>query len=246
MFQTQQNESYDIAIDVWGRDAMFTMPSAPVERISYKVPTPSACRGILNSIMQKPKQFYYQITAIEVMKPIRTRMVKKNEIKKKMDLKTTGIDANDERTQRMNIELCDVYYRIHAKIVKRPDAERFFDPENKEVKCVALRDMFNRYVKRGQFRKQPCFGSREHFADFSLPNPEMKPIDESMDLGFMLYDTFDITDNRILNTGKNKCDSTYITFYHPVMEHGVIKVPEWGDPSICHIADNHSHSGNVY
>jgi CRISPR-associated protein Cas5d len=237
MFNPSTTESREICIDVWGNDAMFTMPSSPVERVSYKVPTPSACRGILNSIMQKPKQFYYQITAIEVMKPIRTRMVKRNEVKKKMR-EDAPIDTNKERTQRMNIELCDVYYRIHAKIVKRPDAERYHaDGENKEVSVIALQDMFNRYVKRGQFRKQPCFGCREHFADFSLPNYDMKPIRESMDLGVMLYDVFDITDNRILKTGNRKaCDSTYVTFYHAKMENGVIKVPEWGDESICHVA----------
>ena len=62
----------EVAVDVWGKIAMFTPPESKIERVSYSVPTPSACRGILCSIYLKPIEFYYEIKRIEVMKPIRT------------------------------------------------------------------------------------------------------------------------------------------------------------------------------
>ena len=37
----------EVCVDVWGDFAMFTRPDSKVERVTYPVPTPSACRGIL-------------------------------------------------------------------------------------------------------------------------------------------------------------------------------------------------------
>lgn len=73
----------EIVLEVWGDFACFSNPAAKVERMTYPVPTPSAARGILSSIYCKPAEFYYQITRIEVLNPIRYISFKRNEIKSK-------------------------------------------------------------------------------------------------------------------------------------------------------------------
>ena len=43
--------------------------------------------SILNAIYMKPKEFYYQITGVDIMNPIKTFSMKKNETKEKVDAK---------------------------------------------------------------------------------------------------------------------------------------------------------------
>ena len=54
---------------VQGDFACFTRPEHHVERMSYDVMTPTAARGILESILWKP-EFRWIITEIRVLKPI--------------------------------------------------------------------------------------------------------------------------------------------------------------------------------
>lgn len=225
------SEYADICIDVWGDFAMFTRPDSKVERVTYKVPTPSACRGILNAIYSKPKEFYYEITQIDVMRPIRTISVKKKEVQATADPREalndgyfidTNVQANG--TPRMNTYLCDVYYRIHAKLVRQPSA-----PD--DITIARLADQFNRRVSRGKCFFQPGLGVRECICYFSEPDMSMMPITEDLDLGVMLYDVFDITkDNseKTLDTRKktlNLC--TCVSFFDAKMRQGVIKIPAW-------------------
>lgn len=215
-----------ISIDVWGDFAMFTPPVSRVERTTYDVPTPSACRGILNAIYSKPIEFYYEITEIEVMKPIRKLVIRKNETKSKCDIRKLSvddyyIDVNTCHTQRSNTYLRNVYYRIHANIVKRDDA-----PANVNIK--SLESQFNRRINSGKCFYEPALGTRECICYFSKPDMNMVPISESKDLGIMLYDVFDITKNIPLDTRKKtRNDSTYVTMFHANMLHGKIAVPLW-------------------
>ena len=70
-----------VEVTVWGKFACFTRSDARLNRISYDVPTPSACRGILEAIYCKPKEFWYEISEIRVLKPIRHIDIKKNKIR---------------------------------------------------------------------------------------------------------------------------------------------------------------------
>lgn len=230
------NHQYaDICIDVWGDYATFTKPYAKVERMTYPAPTPSACRGMLNAIYSKPIEFYYEITQIDIMKPIRFLKMKKNEVKDVANIehaerKGYYIDTAASRTQRFCTYLCDVYYRIHAKIVLRDDA-----PEGMTISRIL--NQFNRRVSKGKCFYQPGLGTRECMCFFSMPNPEMHPIDYSEDIGTMLYDVFDIKSNVPLFTlptigGEDKnrrpdeiVVSRKIRFFHAKIEHGSIKVP---------------------
>jgi CRISPR-associated protein Cas5d len=50
-----------------------------VERVSYDVITPSAARAVFDAILWKPAIFW-QMTRIEVLKPIRWISVRRNEV----------------------------------------------------------------------------------------------------------------------------------------------------------------------
>lgn len=224
-------ESCDVVVDIWGDFAMFTRPDCKVERATYYCPTPSACRNILNAIYFKPPEFYYEITGIEIMNPIQTISVMKNEVKKvatPANIKKPGysIISSDERTQRMNTYLRDVYYRIHAKLVKREDA-----PD-----CISisrLKAQFERRLAHGKCFTQPYFGTRECMAYFSEPDYSRDHIHDDYDFGIMLYDVFDITNNVPLNTeDKKKSCSTCVSFFNAKMCDGVVNVPAWGSDEL--------------
>lgn len=227
-----KEQSGEIVLDVWGDYAMFTQPSAKVERVSYSIPTPSALRGVLNAIYCKPIEFYYQITGIDIMKPIKTISIKKNETKDKVDVKTLAPiiqiaeKGNHGITQRNNIYLKDVYYRIYAQIVRRKD---FNGDEN----ICAMVDQFNKRAEKGKCFFQPCLGTRECICYFSLPDYDKKPIDINERFGVVLYDVFDITNNIPLNTDKkNKSGEINITFFDAWAQKGHIEVPAYDSDKI--------------
>ena len=230
----------EVAVDVWGKIAMFTPPESKIERVSYTAPTPSACRGILCSIYFKPIEFYYEVKKIEVMKPIKTIEIKTNESKTKIEAKkprpiylTMGHMKNSvckrtgQGTQRGNVYLKDVYYRITADIVRRPDA-----PERITIK--GLYNQFNNRVRKGKCFRQPVLGTHECMAYFKMPDYDMTPINESRDLVYMLYDVFNITRNEKLDTsGEGNADEVISpSFYHAVMRNGIIQVPGWDSGEI--------------
>ena len=107
----------EIALECWGDFACWSAPYGKVERLSYPFPTPSAVRGIYAAIYNKPMEFYWQVTRIEVLNPIRYISFKCNEVKKKV--KDKVIYADEERTQRQTVALRDVRYRFSAVICPR-------------------------------------------------------------------------------------------------------------------------------
>src|SRR6266853_419065 len=74
--------SYGIRLKVAGDHACFTRPEMKVERVSYDVMTPSAARGILEAIHWKPA-IRWIVEAIHVLKPIRFRSIRRNEVGQK-------------------------------------------------------------------------------------------------------------------------------------------------------------------
>lgn len=225
----------EICIDVWGDFAIFTRPDSKIERVTYNFPTPSACRGILNAIYSKPKEFYYEITQIDIINPIRKIYIKKNEVQDVININSAFKDKNycictDKcRTQRMNTYLRDVYYRIHAKIKIQEDA-----PE-----CINLPRIYAQFqnrVSKGKCFYQPYLGTRECICNFSLPDENKSPINKNENFGNMLYDVFDITNSIPLNTNKKakSCDLK-ISFFEANMINGSIKIPIWGSDEIRNI-----------
>lgn len=197
-------------LEVSGNYACFTRPEMKVERVSYDVITPSAARAIFDAILWKPAIFW-KIKKIEVLAPIRWISVRRNEVGKVASARSAGIIIEDARQQRAGLFLRDVRYRLWAEFefipaekrseVVNPVPEWLVDGTEKnalkqedvradetEAKYAA---MFERRAKKGQCFNQPYLGCREFSCAFRLvqPGDEMPaPIDETRDLGWMLYD----------------------------------------------------------
>jgi CRISPR-associated protein Cas5d len=185
--------AYGVALRVTGERACFTRPEMKVERLSYDVMTPSAARGILEAIHWKPA-IRWVVDRIHVLKPIRFQSIRRNEVGSKVpagtaraaikrgDLDDLSLVVENDRQQRAATILVDVDYLIEAHFELTPRAEAV-DSEGKHL------DMFNRRAERGQCFHQPCLGTREFAAAFSLhpagaPLPEPAPERRTANLGF--------------------------------------------------------------
>lgn len=203
-------------LEVWGDYACFTRPEMKVERVSYDVMTPSAARAIFESILWKPA-IRWNVTKIEVLNPIKWITVRRNEVSKIIPSPTAkqlagdqgapmGFFIEDERQQRAGLFLRDVRYRIHGYFDFIPPEKRKFNSvlpefwadelEQKEIvrmdeNSAKYAAMFERRAKKGQCFHRPYLGCREFACNFRLVDPIAEPaelIDETRDLGFMLYD----------------------------------------------------------
>ena len=195
-------------LEVSGDYACFTRPEMKVERVSYDVITPSAARGIYSAIFWKPA-INWRITKMEVLNPIRWTSVRRNEVSAVASPRSDGILVEDVRQQRAGLILRDVRYRLWAEFDVLSAGE---DP----AKYAA---MFDRRASNGQYFMHPYLGCREFSCrDIRLvKHPESeaaKTIQETRDLGFMLYD-MDYSDPKDIKP----------TFYRPNMVNGVIEVP---------------------
>lgn len=227
-----------IHLRTWGDLACFTRPEMKVERVSYAVITPSAARGLLESILYKP-QFRWNIRRVAVRKPIRFLSFRRNEVKARLSARNPEpIQAEEERTQRSTLALRDVEYIIEATLQltalaglprrKPEDGEDYGD--DSLVKYLA---MFQRRAGKGQCVVQPCFGCREFPAHFELadesamsvsPNPN-----HDTDLGLMLYDVFNLDVHPGQQPGKVETPQPRITFFPARLKGGVMDIPSWND-----------------
>ena len=224
-------EYYDkeFCLEVWGDYACFTRPELKVERVSYDIITPSAARAIFQAIFWKPA-IRWQITRIEVLNDIEWTSVRRNEVGALAS--GTPIYIEEKRQQKNSLLLKNVRYRISAKLIFIPARDRAgaksrnpqIDSEEKELlrkdeNPGKYNAMFERRARKGQCFTQPYLGCREFTAYFRLVDREhdalYAPIEESRDLGIMLYD-MDFENN------PQKPDAM---FFRARMENGVIIVP---------------------
>jgi CRISPR-associated protein Cas5d len=224
-------------VEVWGDFACFTRPEAKVERFSYPLMTPSAARGVLDAIYAKPEEFGWRIDQIEVLKPIKFIALRRNEVKEKINANAVKramesgdgpiilCDATKEltgsdmvgRTQRQTMALRDVRYRIHAHIHSRPGFE---------ARRRGLEEQAARRISHGKCFYQPYLGCREFVAYFQPAVGEAQPADESVDIGWMLYDVFDL--DRVVRDEAQP----FISLFQAKLEKGVLKVPAWESPEV--------------
>lgn len=188
--------SRGFCLEVGGDYACFTRPEMKVERVSYDVITPSAARAVFDAILWKPA-IRWQVTRIEVCKPIRWMSVRRNEVgavvptgSVKTAMKTGASDLalyiEGARQQRAGLFLRDVRYRLHAhfervdagrhkpnflhlvgKLDDEGERELLRQPES-DAKYAA---MFERRARKGQCFNQPYLGTREFSCDFRLVDP---------------------------------------------------------------------------
>ena len=208
-----------ISVEVWGDYALFSRPELKVERVSYDVMTPSAARGLLESIFWHPG-LRWQIDRIHVCSPIRFTNIRRNEVKdtvsarKMQALMEKGgelyLATPDSIQQRAAMVLRDVHYVIDAHF----DMTMRASPTDNPGK---FQEMMRRREEKGQFYQEPCFGVREFPANFR-PRTELPPCPEELkgekDLGWMLLD-MDYSDKENITP----------RFFRAILRDGVLEVP---------------------
>lgn len=175
-----------VRVKVTGDYACFTRPDLKVERMTYPCMTPSAARGVLDSILWKP-EFQWYVRRIIVLNPVRFMTVKRNEINSKQG--KNPIIVEDKRAQRNSVLLRDVAYIVEASIFMKDAADK--RKYEKYVGMVEKREgIFPRRVGKGQCWRRPYLGTREFAAEFMKPNGTEEPIQETIPIGSMLFDIF--------------------------------------------------------
>jgi CRISPR-associated protein Cas5d len=230
-------------LEVWGDYACFTRPEMKVERVSYDVITPSAARAVFEAIFWKPA-IRWLVKQIEVLAPIRWISVRRNEVSfKTSSLTGYFVDDIDDRgklkwrQQRAGLFLRDVRYRLYAELefippdrrlkVVNPVAEFLQDEwENEKLRKDEnpgkYNAIFERRARKGQCFTRPYLGCREFSCHFRLVDDpvtasvQFPAIDESRDLGFMLYD-IDYSDP----------NSPHPAFFPAHMDKGSVMLPSW-------------------
>ena len=208
-----------IRLEVWGKYALFSRPELKVERVSYDVPTPSAARGLVESIYFHPG-LKWNIRKIYVLSPIKFTNIRRNELKGKLlaqDARSAimgsksdlYIAASQQIVQRAAMVLQDVHYVIEAEFEMTDKAAPSDNPGK-------FQDIITRRMAKGQCFHTPYFGCREFPANFRpWVGGSVPTIPETKDLGIMLYD-FDYS------------DSANITplYFHAKLENGVLNTTD--------------------
>lgn len=206
----------EFCLEVWGPLACFTRPEFKVERVSYDVITPSAARAIFESIFWKPA-IHWQVTKIEVLKPIKWTNIRRNEVKATAKLDPRNLTPSVSelyidgekgyRDQRNTLLLKDVHYRIWAKLEFIPTWKRkeTRNPLIDAEEAVLLRKdenpgkynaMFERRARKGQCFNTPYLGCREFsaywkfvdLAENQMEHPLRGTKEGNRDFGLMFYD----------------------------------------------------------
>lgn len=208
-----------IQLEVWGPYALFSRPEMHVERVSYEVPTPSAARGLVEAVYYHPG-LQWHIRRIYVLNPIRFTNIRRNEVKSKVlasDVysamqgsgRPLSIVTSQQIAQRASMLLQDVHYVIKAEFTMTDRAAPSDNPGK-------FQDIVTRRMAKGQCYHAPYFGCREFPAHFrAWPGGPIPTIQESRDLGFILYD-FDYSDPKNITP----------LYFHAKMENGVINVAD--------------------
>lgn len=176
-----------ITVKLTGRKAMFAEPMFRLNKKTYKVPTFSAIRNILQAIYWHPGMNWVPVFC-GIRKPIKTMIVSTNGIEgvNKADI-DKPIQTDKSRMLCSAEYLVDVEYYIKAYIVTRPKNMESHDD------LIKFNEIAKRRIQKGQCFDRPFFGTRECPCDFGPIDPDEwnDPNlfqDITMDLGYMAFD----------------------------------------------------------
>lgn len=173
-----------LTMKVSGDFALFTRPEAKVERVSYPIMTPSAARGVLESILWKP-EIRWEVLRIKVLKKPKFYSIVRNEVATKVPVNKRTMEnpkdyfADDDRQLRHSLMLKDVAYVIEAQIRLQQGVADSIEK---------YRAMFRRRLEKGQCFHQPYLGTRECAAQFSASTEGDIPVDWTDQLGPTFFD----------------------------------------------------------
>lgn len=203
-----------LTVKIGGKLACFTRPELKTERVSYPIITPSAARGVLESIFWKP-EFTWLVEEIQVLKPIAYFSIVRNEINARQTAATArswqrnggGFAAAEHRVQRHTLALRDVAYVIKA-------SQQLKDAAN--ANPAKYRDQFRRRVAQGRCFAAPYLGCREFAAWFEPPDGTEQPIRVTEDFGNMLL---------AMDYAPNGSGHATPRFFNAHLIEGVLRVP---------------------
>lgn len=184
-----------IKLEVWGDYASFSRPELKVERVSYDVITPSAARGIMESLFWHPG-LKYVIDRIYVLSKIQYANIRRNEVKSKILASKVKAAMSSGKDDNLYINTKDDIVQRAALILKNPHyiIESHFemtDKANASDNPGKFQDIIKRRIRKGQCFHTPYFGCREFPVKYRLYEFDDVPTvydEEEQDLGFMLYD----------------------------------------------------------
>lgn len=221
-----ENRSPTLRLRARGPLACFTRPELKVERVSYPVITPSAARGLLEAVLWKPA-IQWHIERIQVLREIRFTSFRRNEVNTRATAPPARIVqsggtvspyfADDDRAQRNTVALRDVDYIIEARFFLTAKAGPL---DNVKKFC----EIFERRVEKGQHFHQPCLGCREFDAEILPAEGAPPPIEDSRDLGLMLWD---------VDYGSKPKKPI---FFAARLERGILAVPEEPEATLAALA----------
>lgn len=183
-----------VQVEVWGDYACFSRLEMSTERVSYDVITPSAARGILESIYWHPG-LKWVIDKITVCNPIQFVNIRRNEVGAKISARNVKgamekgnavfLATSKEIQQRATMALKNVRYIIEAHFEMTQNATESDNPGK-------FQDIMRRRLEKGQCFHMPYFGVREFpvkFAPFQKGEKNCpRELAGEKDLGYMLYD----------------------------------------------------------
>ncbi len=204
-----------LSLRACGPLACFTRPELKVERVSYPVITPSAACGLLEAVLWKPA-ITWRVKRISVLREIEFISFRRNEVNSKVATPRRELIQNggavhpyymdEDHTQRNTVALRNVDYVIDASF-------ELTDRAGSEDNLKKFEEMFQRRVEKGQHFHQPYFGCREFVAEILPATGAPAPINDSRDLGLMLWDIEYGYRNRPV-------------FFSARLNNGVLEVPE--------------------
>lgn len=211
-----------IRVELWGDYACFSRPEMKTERVSYDVMTPSAARGILDSIYWYPG-LTWNISSIKVCTPINFMNIGRNEVKSKVgrlpiDVITSTepiegkfyLSIDRERQQRSSMILKNVRYVVEAYFTIDPTCVYKCNP-------ARTQDIITSRIRKGKAFNQPYLGCREFSVNFAFPEKQHdcpESLKGEIDLGLMFYD-FDYSDKKNIRP----------LFFRAIMVDGVLRIP---------------------
>ena len=184
-----------IRLEVWGEYGLFSRPELKVERVSYHVITPSAARGIMESIFWHPG-LRYVIDKIYVLSNIQYANIRRNEVKSKILSSKVKTAMQSGRIDDLYINTKEDIVQRAALVLKNPHyvIESHFDMTDKANASDnpgKFQDIIKRRISKGQCFHTPYFGCREFPVKYRLYDFDVVPTvydEEVKDLGLMLYD----------------------------------------------------------
>lgn len=184
-----------IRLEVWGEYGLFSRPELKVERVSYDVITPSAARGIMESIFWHPG-LRYVIDKIYVLSNIQYANIRRNEVKSKILSSKVKTAMQSGRIDDLYINTKEDIVQRAALVLKNPHyvIESHFDMTDKANASDnpgKFQDIIKRRISKGQCFHTPYFGCREFPVKYRLYDFDVVPTvydEEVKDLGLMLYD----------------------------------------------------------